>query len=231
MLKAWGLPRSTFHERRRRPLCPRPPARRGPKTRYSDEDLLVEIRRIIQESPFHGESHRKARAALLTAPEWLLQSVSLRDAPQSVMARFRVDSTRIRIGALTTFSFYADPVGVLHSHAGHEAHDHAHGEADPCNAQPVWSIQVRDGRIESIIANPETPIPLDAVEKRRLPELAQGRAGGLGVRVWAVDGEQALVAIGVDPDARTAGQWVLIWRSLLPAIYPEIAALSRRPAE
>ena len=62
VLKAWGLPRSTFYERRRRPLCPRPPARRGPKTRYSDDDLLVEIRRTIQESPFHGEGHRKVWA-------------------------------------------------------------------------------------------------------------------------------------------------------------------------
>jgi len=64
VLKAWGLPRSTFYERRRRPLCPRPPARRGPKTRYSDEDLLAEIRRTIQESPFHGEGHRKVWARL-----------------------------------------------------------------------------------------------------------------------------------------------------------------------
>ena len=64
MLKAWGLPRSTFYEQRRRPLCPRPPARRGPKTRYCDDDLLVEIRRTIQESPFHGEGHRKMWARL-----------------------------------------------------------------------------------------------------------------------------------------------------------------------
>jgi len=42
VLKAWGLPRSTFYERRRRPLCLRPPARRGPNTRYSDEELLAE---------------------------------------------------------------------------------------------------------------------------------------------------------------------------------------------
>jgi len=64
VLKAWGLPRSTFYERRRRPLCPRPPARCGPKTRYSDKDLLAEIRRTIQESPFHGEGHRKVWARL-----------------------------------------------------------------------------------------------------------------------------------------------------------------------
>jgi hypothetical protein len=45
-------------------LCPRPPARLGAKTRYSDEDLLAEIRRTIQESPFHGEGHRKVWARL-----------------------------------------------------------------------------------------------------------------------------------------------------------------------
>jgi len=62
VLNAWGLPQSTFYERRRRPLCPRPPARRGPKTCYSDGELLAEIRRTIQESPIHGEGHRKVWA-------------------------------------------------------------------------------------------------------------------------------------------------------------------------
>jgi hypothetical protein len=173
----------------------------------------------------HAED--RAQAAPLTAPEWLMQSVSLNDAPQSVTARFRTDSSRIRIGSLTTFAFYADPAGVAHSHADHDDHGHAHGAADPCNAQPAWSIQVRDGRMQSIIASPETPASLDAVDKRGLLELAAGRVGGIGVRVWAVDGEQALVAIGIDAKARTAGQWVLIRRSLLPQIYPEIAALIR----
>lgn len=100
-------------------------------------------------------------------------------------------------------------------------------EFDPCNAQPAWTIQVRGGRLESIVASPETPAPLDAADKRGLAELAAGQVGGISVRVWAVDGEQALVALGVDAEARTAGQWVLIWRSLLPRVYPEIAALIR----
>lgn len=56
VLKAWGLPRSTFYHRRRRQASPRPPARRGPKTRYSDDQLLDEIRCTIQESPFSGEA-------------------------------------------------------------------------------------------------------------------------------------------------------------------------------
>ena len=61
VLKAWGLPRSTFYERRRRLLCPRPSARRGPKTRYSDEDLLAEIRRTIQERPPMAKATARCR--------------------------------------------------------------------------------------------------------------------------------------------------------------------------
>ena len=44
-----------------------PPARRGPKTRYTDEQLTGEIRRTIQASPFHGEGHRKVWARLRLA--------------------------------------------------------------------------------------------------------------------------------------------------------------------
>jgi len=67
VLKAWGLPRSTFYQRRRCEASPRPPARRGPKTRYTDEQLTGEIRRTIQASPFHGEGHRKVWARLRLA--------------------------------------------------------------------------------------------------------------------------------------------------------------------
>jgi transposase InsO family protein len=67
VLKAWGLPRSTFYQRRRLHASPRPRARRGPKTRYTDEQLTGEIRRTIQASPFHGEGHRKVWARLRLA--------------------------------------------------------------------------------------------------------------------------------------------------------------------
>ena len=43
------------------------PARRGPQTRYTDEQLAGEIRRTIQASPFHGEGHRKVWARLRLA--------------------------------------------------------------------------------------------------------------------------------------------------------------------
>ncbi|GIU73103.1 MAG: integrase [Bryobacteraceae bacterium] len=64
VLKAWGLPRSTFYQRRRLHASPRLPARRGPKTRYTDEQLVGETRRAIRESPFHGEGRRKVWARL-----------------------------------------------------------------------------------------------------------------------------------------------------------------------
>lgn len=67
VVKVWGLPRSTFYHRRRRQASGRPPGRRGPKTRYTDEQLAGEIRRTIQESPFTGEGHRKVWARLRLA--------------------------------------------------------------------------------------------------------------------------------------------------------------------
>jgi transposase InsO family protein len=67
VLKAWGVARSTFYHRRHQQVCSRPPARCGPKTRYTDDQLVGEIRRTIQESPFTGEGHRKVWARLRLA--------------------------------------------------------------------------------------------------------------------------------------------------------------------
>ena len=38
--------------------------KRGPKTAQSDEELVVEIRRVLKASPFTSEGHRKVRARL-----------------------------------------------------------------------------------------------------------------------------------------------------------------------
>jgi len=67
VLKAWGVPRSTFYACWRRQAEPRLPEKRGPKTQPSDEQLVGEIRRTIAESPFHGEGHRKVWARLRLA--------------------------------------------------------------------------------------------------------------------------------------------------------------------
>jgi len=47
VLRALDLPRSTFYQRRRCQASPRLPAKRGPKTRYTDEQLTGEIRHMI----------------------------------------------------------------------------------------------------------------------------------------------------------------------------------------
>jgi transposase InsO family protein len=57
-----GAPRSTIYERRARGDAPK--CRPGPKTAICDEDLTELIRRVIIDSPFAGEGHRKVRARL-----------------------------------------------------------------------------------------------------------------------------------------------------------------------
>jgi putative transposase len=63
LLSVWGLARSTYYDTRQRRLCPPPSRKRGPK-HLSDEELVREIRRILDESVFHGEGYRKIWARL-----------------------------------------------------------------------------------------------------------------------------------------------------------------------
>lgn len=61
----WGLSRATFyHQQRQRARLPLTPAKRGPKTAYTDEELTSAIRTVITASPFLGEGHRKIWARL-----------------------------------------------------------------------------------------------------------------------------------------------------------------------
>ena len=48
------------------PAVSAPPvaAKRGPKTRWSDADVVAAIRGVLAASPFHGEGYRKVRARL-----------------------------------------------------------------------------------------------------------------------------------------------------------------------
>jgi hypothetical protein len=58
--QVWERPRSSFYARRRREQAPaRVPAKRGPKTPLSDDELLERIRADLARSPFQGEGHRK----------------------------------------------------------------------------------------------------------------------------------------------------------------------------
>jgi transposase InsO family protein len=62
---AWDMARSTFYAVRARLAQPEQvPAKRGPKTSFSDQELTDQIRRVIQQTPFFGEGHRKIWARL-----------------------------------------------------------------------------------------------------------------------------------------------------------------------
>jgi transposase InsO family protein len=60
------VPRSSFYALRRQLELFEPPAvgKRGPRPAVSDEALLAAIRADLEESPFHGEGHRKVWARL-----------------------------------------------------------------------------------------------------------------------------------------------------------------------
>jgi putative transposase len=61
---AWGIGRSTIYAQKRTLSASTIKQRRGPKPKMSDEKVLMEIRRDLNESPFHGEGHRKVHARL-----------------------------------------------------------------------------------------------------------------------------------------------------------------------
>ena len=61
------IPRSTIYAQEKREatkVIPIHPARRGPKPKVSDADLLIAIRADLAASPFTGEGHRKVWARL-----------------------------------------------------------------------------------------------------------------------------------------------------------------------
>jgi putative transposase len=62
---AWAIPRSTFYAVQARQSQPAGlPAKRGPKTLFTDQELTQQIRRVIGQTPFFGEGHRKIWARL-----------------------------------------------------------------------------------------------------------------------------------------------------------------------
>jgi len=63
VMREWALNRSTFYAQQARRTQPAP-GRRGRRPILDDAALLVEIRGVIAESPFHGEGHRKIWARL-----------------------------------------------------------------------------------------------------------------------------------------------------------------------
>ena len=61
--RTWGVSRATVY-RHRHPLQTGGGRRPGPRGAMSDEDLVAEIRQLLQASPFHGEGYRKLWARL-----------------------------------------------------------------------------------------------------------------------------------------------------------------------
>ena len=63
--QVWEMPRSTVYASRARSRPPaQPPAKRGPKTAWTDAALTEQVRTILAHSPFLGEGHRKVWARL-----------------------------------------------------------------------------------------------------------------------------------------------------------------------
>jgi len=61
--RLWGVSRATLY-RHRRPTQVVERKRPGPLGAMADEDLVVEIRQLLTDSPFHGEGYRKLWARL-----------------------------------------------------------------------------------------------------------------------------------------------------------------------
>jgi putative transposase len=62
--RVWEVARSTVYATQGRAAAGAAPQRRGPKPRWSDEALLLEIRAVLAAAAFLGEGHRKVWARL-----------------------------------------------------------------------------------------------------------------------------------------------------------------------
>ena len=67
VLEEIDISRSTFYAARARRRESGVPGKRGPRTAWSDAELLERIRQVLADSPFVGEGHRKAWAQLRAA--------------------------------------------------------------------------------------------------------------------------------------------------------------------
>jgi transposase InsO family protein len=63
VISEWNLARSSFYAARQRERQPREPRKRGPKA-HSDQELVAEIRELLDKPVFTGEGYRKIWARL-----------------------------------------------------------------------------------------------------------------------------------------------------------------------
>ncbi len=75
----WGIPRSTYYWHINFPRDT--PSRREPIGVHTDEELVVNIRQVLTESPFIGEGYRKVWARL--------RARSIRTSPKRVLRLMR----------------------------------------------------------------------------------------------------------------------------------------------
>src|SRR5262249_57948698 len=62
--QVFRVPRSSVYAAQAPPAPAGPSGKRGPKTRWTDTELVAGIRAILAASAFHGEGYRKIRARL-----------------------------------------------------------------------------------------------------------------------------------------------------------------------
>ncbi len=87
--RLWGVSRATVY-RHRRPSKVVERKRPGPLGAMSDDDLVVAIRQLLTDSPFHGEGYRKLWARLRFA--------GIRTSRRLVLRRKRRLSVTLRVG-------------------------------------------------------------------------------------------------------------------------------------
>jgi hypothetical protein len=163
-----------------------------------------------------------AAAPPVTALEWLAR-MSLSEPVSAVVARFGAPPGRVSAGGLVTLTFPQAPAGVAMPEKGEDVH--GHGEADYCNAEASWTVNVWHGQVQSILFTAPSPVAMDGLTKLNLTSLGGGELGGVRFEAWQAGEDQLLVAVGVEREKRAAARWVLIRQSLAKHVYPELMAV------
>jgi putative transposase len=122
-----GIPRSTVYARRQAIQAPRAPQRRGPRTRWSDDDLVGHIRAVLEADAFVGEGYRKVWARLRiagvrTSKRRTLRLMRENDLLAPSRARLPQELMKTHDGTITTTlpdeMWGTDITGTLTRHEG-----------------------------------------------------------------------------------------------------------------
>ena len=175
--RPWGISRATVYRHRLEPIARKKP---GPLGAMSDEDLVAAIRRLLQDSPFHGEGHRKlwARprfAGIRTSRRRVLRLMREHDllAPQRVGRR---RGPRAHDGTITTeridLMWGTDLTSVMTG----EGQAAVFIAVDHCSAECVGAhASRRADRFEALE-------PVRQAVRERFGAFAKGVAAGLALR-------------------------------------------------